>query len=541
MELSALSLDDLLDEIEELDPGDEFIAREVTAIPRSAYTALATETDALIEAAWHARNAFEKISDALARGASGHDERLGFDLIDVLAPLGKALMGDDGTLVDLGASCSEVAAAILADEDYSHPRVILPTRDAPDRAALRRYRLHGCRPHLCALDDDWPLRGAAVVLARVGDDADRALDELDQLVLQLPPNTTAVVVGPATLLIDPVTGDARGVRDRMLRERVIRAAVRLPAGLTRGGSRSQLAIWVLTRPLAESSATLAADLSGIPFTRVIAQQLLDDLLAAAEESRGHAYALLHAANFARIVAENLSLTAAPRRTVALPRTDAAADDAVRILRLRESLMEPAPDPFPFRPDLGTDNTPGELSLGDAVQAGTVKLLSGTRLDRLPQGSMRLWTAECLRTSTPTSVDRLALMRTAPRFRMTEPMDVVFSTQGRPCAVVDVEGAAAVAYPARVIRARDPRVHPSAIAAAINALPEDQRVWRTWPVPLSAINHEMADAVLQQLDSCTADLRRRQTELEELRRLVTRSVLTGAVQPVRAHHPTTKGQ
>lgn len=540
VDLSELTLDDLLDEIEEVDPDDVFIAGEVRAIGRDAFAALAREADALVDAAWHARNAYEKLSDSLARDEVGHDERLDFDLIDVMAALSKALMSDEGTLVDVDGTCSDVAVAILSDEDHATPQVVVPASGEPARSSLRRYRLHGTVPQVCELDDDWPLSGPTVALSRVGGDAERAVDDIDELVLHLPPHATAIVVGPATTLIDPLSGRAQDVRDRLLRERVIRAAVRLPAGLTRGGTRSQLAVWVLSHPRSAASDLLATDLSGSPLTRTSSQQLLDDLLSAAEEGAGHAYSLLRRANVPRILAQNLPLTATPQQAATLPDLHKAADDAVRMLRLRESLLAEPRDPFPYLPTVGADASPGEVRLGDAVREGSVRLLPGSRLRPLPHGTMRLWTTESVGGGTADSVDRLALTTSSPRFRITEPMDVVFTTQGRPRAVIDAEGGAAVAYPARVIRSRDPRLRSSVIAAAINAQPESQSVWRTWSIPLSSLDRDLADELLAHLDSYSADLRTRQTELEELRRLVTRSVLSGAVLPTHSSNPDEKG-
>ena len=120
--------------------------------------------------------------------------------------------------------------------------------------------------------------------------------------------------------------------------------------------------------------------------------------------------------------------------------------------------------------------------------------------------------------------------------------MVFTTAGRPRAVVDAVGGAFVAYPARVLRiAPGQPLSPRAIAAAINALPAGNATWRSWPIPVIDADPAAADGILARVDAWAATLHERQSQVEELRRLVMRSVLPGAVTLTENRSDDVKGE
>lgn len=219
--------------------------------------------------------------------------------------------------------------------------------------------------------------------------------------------------------------------------------------------------------------------------------------------------------------------------MALP---SAAEDAARIEQLRAELLRPLPDPLPYAPTGTGPGTAQRVSLGEAYRHRMIRLIPGTRLPELPAGSTRIWTTDAVAAQTPASVDLLRLAQVHPDLRLTEPADVVFTSHGKPAAVVDNDGGAAVPYPARILRARSTRLAPAGIADAINRVPQGNRKWRTWLVPLVQIDPAYANDMLGALDVWESALRQRKTQLDELRQLVIRSVLTGAVTLATAPPP-----
>lgn len=536
--LSDLDVDDLVDEIDALDPDDDFLFSELTAISPHALTRLAPEVDALADAAWHPRNAFDQLTDTIHRRSPAHDPRLQPDLVSLLAATTTALLGAGGTVVDLEGTCTDVVIHMGGDDDTAMPAITLPSSKLP-RETLRRYHVHGVAPHRPAIHDDWALDAGSVVLARLPAETDAALDLLDELTLQLPTGAQALVIGPARVLTDALPATLVARRDVHLRAGHLRAAVRLPQGLTRGGTREHLALWLIA-PNPTTSRLWVGDLSGHPFTRVVQQHLLDDLLATCQDPRGRAFSTLEPADPIRIITGGTSLVAArTARPVAL--APSAADDSARIQQLRVALAVPLPDALPNEPVSIQPTAPTTMRLGDAIDQGRVVIISGTRITDLPAGATPLWTPDAVAARAPASVNLLKLTQAHPRLQLTQPGDVIFTSHGAPAAVVDQFGGAAVAYPARVLRSRSDDIVPHAVAEAINALTAGNSKWRTWTIPLSAITREDADTLMQHLEDYDMALRHRQTQLHELRRLVTRSVLSGAITltSTTAHH--TKGQ
>ncbi|PHP51811.1 hypothetical protein [Actinomyces ruminis] len=174
----------------------------------------------------------------------------------------------------------------------------------------------------------------------------------------------------------------------------------------------------------------------------------------------------------------------------------------------------------------------QIRLGDACQARQAKLLPGSRLGELPTGTTPLWTSDAVAAGKPASVDLLRLTHQRPDIRLTEPDDVVFTAAGKPVAVLDEAGGAAVAYPARILRVTGGRLCPAAIVDAINAVPAGNAKWPTWLVPETQIDPGLAAEILQSLQRWERQLRQRQALLEELKVLITRSVLSGAIQVAR---------
>lgn len=525
--LVSFDYEELLDAVDELDPDDQFLFSELERLDAATLEATNAEVDAVADAAWHPRAAYERILDAIVRASPGHDERLHPDLVSLLAALTRGALDDEGSVVDVLGSSADIVVALAADEDLPTPAVTLP-QPTPSRDVLRRYRTHGLRPRLCAFSEPWPSSAGDVILVRLPDEPNAAFDLLDEVALQLTDAEYAFMVGPAALLTDPLPATLMSRRDELLRSDLVRAAVRLPAGLTRGGTREHLALWLMARPMHPVQAPLrVGDLSGRPLDRVVRQSLLDDLLAVVNASVGRAYDVLDPVDRLRTISRGGSLVAhdQARRVAYAPDP---ADDAARLQQLRSALAQPLPDAFPYAAVSTQLSVPRTVMLGDAQRHRMVRVMPGARIPELAPGTTRLWTAKAVAAHQAQHVDLLKLTAAVPGLKLTEPGDVVFTNHAKPAAIIDAVGGSAVAYPARILRVTSHHLAPSAVADAVRRVPAGNAKWRTWVIPMLQVARTDADDLLNHLDTLDAQLRERLALAGELRRLVTRSVLSGAI-------------
>ncbi|SJN44725.1 hypothetical protein [Luteococcus japonicus] len=522
--LSHMDAEELLDAVEEADADDEWGWSELQTI--DDIEALAARADALVEAAWTPADAHDRLVRAQELQDPGKP-RLAQSIVDLLSAASRALLAEDGEIVDVDGSAIDVVVHLLRDEDLPAPRVVLPGASAGTRRAHQRLIARRIPPRTPSEEEAWQLADGSVVLAHLPTDPSAALDALDALSVELAPGTRALVVGPAQILVDELD-QLTSRRDALLREELLRAAVRLPQGLLADGARGHLGLWLMER--GAGNRPHVGDLSGEPLTPVRAQQLLDDLVAVAFDDRRRAVELLHPVALPSLLARSTSLTTL-ETTIPVVLPGIPGDDAARIQQLLDQLAVPLPNPskgLAARVAPGRD--PSLVTLGDLARRRTIKVVSGTRLDMaaLPDGSSRLWTAESLKSRRTVGVDLFQLTRQAPNAAVTKPGDVVFCSQGKPAASVDEVGGAVVAYPARVIRVSPTAAFsPRAIAAVINDLPAGSAAWRTWQVPV-AKDRRATDDTLEVLDRFEQHLRDRQNVVDELRRVVMRSVPCGAV-------------
>lgn len=159
------------------------------------------------------------------------------------------------------------------------------------------------------------------------------------------------------------------------------------------------------------------------------------------------------------------------------------------------------------------------TLGDLVASGEVRVGRGARLDlnRLhPDGAVPVFRCEDLLGRRPRPAAGLGAMEVVtecPRAERTEKGDVVFCTTPRPAAVVDHEGGAIVAAPARRLTAVADSVVPQVLAAAMNLMPSTAREWRTWHVPV--MSDTSAAGLAAALDILEADRRATTDRLGQL--------------------------
>lgn len=551
LSLSDADAEDLLDLVDELDPDDAWLFGEAED---ADIQLLGADADAVADAAWTTADAYEALLSALrvrSRPASSLNVEPGDQLAALLMSVARALRGSNAALVDIGGTAADALLLAGSEDDIAEVDLVLaiPERGADSdarrvvrrpndrqedeatrviRTVRRRYAAHRRHPAIVRFGDDWALPDGSVVLASLPRDPSAALDVLDEVALQLSGTTTALVVGTASALVDPLPRELEARRDQFLRgpRRTLTAIVRLPQGLTRGGTREHLALWLLRTGAPE--AVRVGDLSGLPAGPAMWQRLLDDLLGTVNHQRDRAFALLQRVPGPTLLASGGSLVAHDRVT-ASEIVPSAGDDAARIRQLLDALATPVRTGFEHLAPLVHASRPlRHVALGEATRARHMTIIAGTRMGDLPTGGTPLWTAGAVTNNAPHSVDLLTLTSQHPGVHLTQPGDIVFTSAGQPRAIVDAPGGAAVAYPARVIRvARGAPFSARAIAASINELPTGNGKWRTWPIPVASDPAE-ADGVLARIDDLAAELHQRQTQANELRRLAVRSVLSGAV-------------
>jgi len=314
-----------------------------------------------------------------------------------------------------------------------------------------------------------------------------------------------LVLGPARLLADP-SGDV-AARDALLRDGVVRAVVKLPAGCRPAHPREALALWLVAErdelPF-EQHRTFVADLTGSDLTAPLVADLVVDLTVAAQDlpaQQHRAWRVLRPALTRHLLARGGSLvstsqppsgkhTPAPSPEELLAKAAAAG---VYGLRVTPGVGAPRRD------------TTAQAGLAD----GWLKLLAGSRISpaRLGDGDLTVWMVQGGRLARTATADRLtALAR--PRTWLTQPGDVILGPG--PTAVVDPVGGSLVAAPARALRlTADAPVTAQQLARAVATAPRGTRApqWRLTPLDPAqrAALSAAADRIGQRRAELTAQL------------------------------------
>lgn len=536
--------DDLVDLADDVDPDDEFLYSEITGLgerlePMAHYVRL------LLDAADGASTSFEALMRRRTRRPeSGHARTaIAAPARQLVVQLALALgthaeiatpcyvdpaPGASDLIIELAERAGERGAAAVATPDVG---------GVEGRLARRRIRVHDIvRMSLppdghggFTVPDD-----AVVVTALPAPDRPDLTDhellaQIDDLVLGMEDARCAVVLGPASALTDRLRGATSVRRDAVLRTGRVRGVVRLPKGLLPGKPRSRLALWCLGPPPvgAGEPRTMVADLADIVLDDVVITELVTDLVAGlryAEPGRAHTAQLTRAVPTRTLLAR-LDDLVEPRAEGR--RTD-PAELVERISALRDELAVPVPSadvPPPVPREVEREPL---VTLGAALDRRAVRTLPGLRIDPadLATGAAVrvVGPAQLIDGCPPDGIDRLVLAARYPSARFTEPGDVVFTATPRPAALVDRNGGAVAAFPARVLRSRSAEFVPAVLAVDINALPATARTWRAWNVRTVPDDQSTAlIGMLDDLDRHRRSLTDRLTQLDQL----TATLITGA--------------
>jgi hypothetical protein len=582
--LAELRWTPLLEQAADLDPDDAFLVSELRALPDAervgpSLTALADE---LTEAAYTPAEAFDWVMESRRRLGS-HDlaaAEPAASVVRALAALsGIDALADGSVVATPHARSGDLLAALhtRAAEDAGHTYLAADTDPGLIRLVRRRMLVRGVNEYDLgtAEGDDLPVDEwgypdllACVLPYEAGEtrSAQAVLEQVQALTDYLADGSTAVVLGPADVLVRPLPryGEADRLRRSFLGDGLLKAAIGLPDGAFPYRPGYRTAVWVLARTRQEDRAgrVLLADYSARPLTDPVLEALADDIaLWRASGWRGdHRHEPAHAAVVpVRDLAERPGAALTPQhRPPAARYTRSVKERPVLISDLERRLAElneQAPQHADLRAVLRTQVVlrPDDLPVRRTTVA---RLLAERRLRRrsghriadehlTADGHYTVLTPdEVLGTARPGShrIDRGVFLTGYEHAQFTQPGDVVVTTSPSFGAYVDAAGLSLVAAPARILRVHpdaDPPVLPRVLAALLRAAAAEHtrtsgavrasRAVEDLPIPdLGREEARRFDAMLAEIDARAALLREQSAALDDLVRITAAGLADGTL-------------
>lgn len=333
-------------------------------------------------------------------------------------------------------------------------------------------------------------------------DSEQFFDWVGEVAMELGAGGCAVIVGPAALLVDALSGPAERHRfDALVRGdhyvAPLRYVARLPKGMCRGGGRRRLAIWVLapTEHVRERWTTYA-DHSDHALNAAEIDAMAADVVAAATHAIGkHSFLRSAARNTSVVLRQHLLSW-----TVASPAIEVKGAALSRVWDLAAQCATPVIDDIDVSASSDDQlRVPIPWASATGRPRRLMRVLKGARL--LPKdcqahgaGTVAVIGVDEIRGNSAVGnrrIDRLTLETAAPRAKLTEPGDVVFVPTGKPEAIVDYTGGLVVQAPARIARCiaqgvNGFRLLPAVLAADIRAQHgTDAASWTVRVVPVEA--------------------------------------------------------
>lgn len=467
-----------------LDPEDEFLLHELADAPEPA--GLAQLVEQLIEGAfdpWHSCQFLlssanrlgwpELTADALTPETVVLIRRVA-DVQTRLRAHGTVTIGD------ANAGTGDLLTALVSDQDRDKLRVNAFVADEELARLVRRQLLLAELPEfqfdVRADELNEEFADPDLIVTRLpyrpaeSRDALADLNRVEAIADLLGPGRTAIVVGPASSLVDELReGSAVMRRAALLGSGIVEAIVQLPGGVYPARPGHPTALWLLTRgPIPTTRGrVLLADLSGLALDQPTVESAAEDILLWRTE--GHR-SDGHDPRTGRIVPlENLDV----RRGAALRppgpasvtlRARLAADRPGLVGEVERRLTDAEQEAIRYAKEHSPLNTgagqrygirPKELSLGALRAARRVRLLTGHRLSSEhvgPHGHHRvIGAAEVLAQSSKRWMDRLMLAAEYPHVALTEPGDLVVTSVPRFGVFLDDGGFSVIEFPASGLR------------------------------------------------------------------------------------------
>jgi hypothetical protein len=559
-----------------LDPADELLRSEIGQLPRGSGW-LAIAIDDLVEAAWGCQGAFERIMSSRHRfqAADLYTRAVTPQLAWMVARLSgareRAARSDSILVADPAPGPGDLMTAVVELLGADHPPRCIGAEDSPYLARLVRRRLvvHGIPLPEAAVGIGAELPDEAgnpdVIVTQIpyqpqeSRSAEAVLDRLGDISARLRAGATAVVLGPADVLVDalPAYSSAERARAKLLQDHMVEAVIRLPGGVAPFRPGYQTALWVLA-PARESpwrGRILLADVSDLELTDQIVDELADDVLTWRRDGyvpRAHTRAFSDQVQISDLVFPPRPLTVRRSRSI----HEQQADTAARVARVTQLEADQArigaSAAAAWRPvqcgvTARAADRPVLATIGALTKAGRLSMLKGTRLipahlDEAGQLAV-LGTPELLGHGRPGQrmIDRAMIASHYPRAQLTEPGDVVVTTVPRLAAVVDHEGFSVAEFPARILRipvAERDQFTPAVLAALLTAdgdgprpagaVRSARRLDTHHVVLLNPDEVKLLDALLAQLDEQAALARQQIDVLTEIRNVTAGGLLAGTL-------------
>lgn len=492
----------------ECDPDDRILLRELSQV--HATDAVLEYTDQLLAASFGASDALQRVAAGrLGRTEGARDlTPAATELIAGVVSACVVHLGGDGVVLNIDGTAASLDVAGEAATAIT----------TTDRRIARRALIRGV-----------PLgeSGASLLsfTSVIGSEPADALDAIDNVVLDLEAGRVAIIVGPARVLADQLSGPLQTRRASVLRVENVVAALRLPRGCWRDAHRQTLALWICLGG-ARRQRPVVGDL--VAAERISIDDVTADVAAALTGEAGRAFRYGRLGDVAAVLAGGALVP----RGVQPPRLRLLGGDnyveAVHTATLTTSVPLKALDIF-------VEPSPGRLrvaqrSLGQMSADGKLVLKRGNRLDLTfadPDGTVNVLPEP---PSGPARFDPVDAEQRYPRSIRTNPGDVVFVENPRPRAWVDMLGGSMVASPARILRLEPTAgIGPRLLAAAINRLSDAPSEWQTWSVPvMGGAEAQRLEAALAEVDAFEAELRRRAAAARDLTTALIDGVAAGAL-------------
>ena len=283
-----------------LDPADDLLLSEIRQLPGGS-DRLAIAADDLIETAWGCQGAFERIlaarrrlraADLCARAVT---PELAWLVARLSGASERAARPGSILLADPAAGPGDLVTAVVELLDIEHLPRCIGAEPSPYLARLARRRLvvHGITVHEADIRAAGDLPDAAgnadVIVTQLpyqpleSRSATAVLDRIGDISARLRPDASAVILGPADILVGalPAYSTAERARAKLLQDDMVEAVIRLPGGLAPQRPGYQTALWVLAsaRKAPQRGRILLADVSGRELTDDVIDELAEDVLS----------------------------------------------------------------------------------------------------------------------------------------------------------------------------------------------------------------------------------------------------------------------
>lgn len=491
--LEAFDAEDLVELADETDPADRMLTREIARSGAGLLEQSARFVDAVVDASYGPGDAMRTlVRDPRRFAGSPREDEIVPEARAFVARVVHALAGPVRSLGPCAlvdpTGCADDLLLAITGADGGEWRDPVRMRAAGDRdeAVRQSWRVvstHIGVPDAAPVDEEGvvDVDEPGVLVARLPHHGTgrmtprEILDAIDDIAVRLRPSQRAVLVAPASVLVDALPDAAADrARHAVMSTGRLRAVVRLGHRVQPARGQERLAVWVLgPQPGADFrqvGRTAVADLSAMSLDDVT-DELVADIVAAIEdvvpraadgrpldlEGRAHAFRVARYQRTSDLLAERGDLVPRDLRPAAV-RSSEGVRETVRAL-LDEGHLSLVP---------GVRLAPEEVHAGPGPRVVGLPELSGERRpgDRC--------------------TDLLTFTAAHPRAARTQPGDVVFAPGPHGGAWVDQDGGSVVEAPARMLRlapddGRPHRAVPHVLAADLAGVSTAE--WRATAIRL----------------------------------------------------------